>query len=140
LTKNRGASKYVFEDIIFHMDQSDSAMRRKGNQVMRLDMATFLGGMGTVQNGGNIAYVLAFPDLPPLPLLNVPARPAAVGLDRDHGFDITNVNTLIIKPDCKTVVTSFPGLPSRFNFPGGHFNISGTPQWYPRTDPRNPGW
>jgi hypothetical protein len=135
-----GKSKYVFGDMTFHNDQSNSSMRRKGDDVMQRNTRTFLRGVGTVQNGGNIAYVFAFPDHPALPMLGLGAEYAANGVDRINGNVITNVNTLILKPDCQTVVTSFPGLPSSHQFPGGTFNIVGTPRTFPLNSPQNPGW
>lgn len=53
----------------------------------------------------------------------------AVGTDEDHNYDYTNVNTLIIGEDCKTVITSYPGLPRTPSNP----NIVGTPKWWTPT-------
>jgi len=33
-----------------------------------------------------------------------------VGLDRDEDFSPTGYNTLILESDCRTVVTSYPGI------------------------------
>lgn len=115
-------------------------MRQKADIVARRNDTTFHSGVGTVQNNRNIAYIYAFPNMGGMPMLGIPPRVAANGLDRNNGYAITNVNTVIVAPDCETVVTSFPGLPDPRNFPGGAFGIGGTPQLFPRSDPRNPGW
>lgn len=47
-----------------------------------------------------------------------------VGEDRSRVDKYTNVNTLVIKSDCSTVVTSYPGLPSGIG--DGDSRIHGT--------------
>src|SRR5215208_2476943 len=68
---------------------------------------------------GSIIYVYAFPRSPGLSLFKIPPQEAANGVDRGHGWDITNVNTLIVGADCHSVITSHPGLPQVYNYPNG---------------------
>lgn len=48
-----------------------------------------------------------------------------VGVDRDHGLQYTNARTVVVSKDCKSVITSFPGLP-RGTRPR---QVVGTPRW-----------
>ena len=141
LQMNKKASKYVFMDdqgnTSLFWDQSNKAMVEKASIVAKINQETFLKGAATLTNNGRIAYVYAWPDWPGAP--GEGPRLAAIGLDSEHSYDITNVSTVIVDSDCSTVITSHPGLPSA-KFFSGPFNWTGTPRWIPRTDPHNPGW
>jgi len=73
---------------------------------------------------GNFVYVYAYP-IVEVPYLGPTS--VDVGSDANHGGQSTNVNTVILRPDCKTVVTSHPGLPTGV-FQGDP-RITGTPMW-----------
>ena len=96
-------------------------------QVQAINALTFHGATGYQQRGGNIAYVYAFPQVEFGVGGLTTKLTLGVGTDRDHNNDYTNVNTLIVRPDCTSVVTSFPGLPSDLS--PNDSRISGTPVW-----------
>lgn len=79
-----------------------------------VNQLTFQNATG-FKDRGRIVYVYAVPEvdvnqtLVPLPYTKVQL---AVGEDRSRADKFTNVNTLVIEPDCRTVVTSHPGLPA----------------------------
>ena len=95
--------------------------------VMAVNQETFMKG-GVVRLGaGKVVYVYA-------PLVSVTVGDAGiegdvVGFDRNHDFAATNVRTVVVVvADCRTVITSFPGLPAgvQASDPG----IVGTPKWW----------
>lgn len=87
--------------------------RRVFNLVTALNQATFQLATG-YRSAGRIVYVYAVPEVDvnrtilPLPFTTV--QPL-VGFDATRQGMATNVNTLVIENDCRTVVTSNPGLP-----------------------------
>jgi YD repeat-containing protein len=115
-------SKYVASSII-----SDE---RKFNIVTGLNQATFRLANG-YRDGGSIVYIYAVPEVDmnhtvlPMPF-NTKMQPL-VGIDSKSG-KATNVNTLVIKSDCSTVITSYPGLPTGVS--PGDPRISGTAKFF----------
>jgi RHS repeat-associated protein len=104
--------------------------------VTALNQATFQLATGYRQYNGNIAYLYAVPATSRA-LFPVSLQ-ATVGTDSSNGNQHTNVNTLIVKDDCKTVVTSFPGLPGgvKSNDP----RIHGTAGWWPNVPTIETTW
>ena len=80
------------------------------------------------ESHGNFVYVYAIPEVViPRGVLPIEVHlQLFLGTDKSHGFEYTNVNTLVIASDCKTAISSYPGLPSNLNGnqPGG-----GEPVW-----------
>lgn len=72
-------------------------------------------------------YVYAIPEIKLRHILPIEVRVQLhVGTDRNEDGKFTNVNTLIVASACKTVISSYPGLPGNMfgNTPGG-----GRPVW-----------
>ena len=83
--------------------------------------ATYQNARG-YQSGKNIVFIYAAPGI------HVPGVGdvfPAIGRDASQGNVVTNVNTLVTQADCRTVVTSYPGLPKGI-LPGDP-RITGTP-------------
>jgi YD repeat-containing protein len=80
------------------------------------------------ESRGNIVYVYAYPVVEYNVLGFSGKTSIGVGRDASHNNDVTNVNTLIVKSDCMTVVTSHPGLPVGLPANGP---VTGTPEWFP---------
>jgi len=114
-----GKSKYLMPSFA-----SDSAAFVA---VTGLNQATFQLATGYRQRNGNIAYSYAVPATSRA-LFPVSVQ-VTIGTDASNGNQHTNVNTFIVKDDCKTVVTSFPGLPRGVN--SNDPRIHGTPGWWP---------
>jgi hypothetical protein len=71
---------------------------------------------GIQQGNGNIAYIASFPVFEKKYPLGFSVKvETVIGADYGNGLRFTNTNTLILGPDCFTVVTSHPGLPSGVN-------------------------
>ena len=89
--------------------------------IQAIDVYTFDNGtVSQSRTNRNFVFVTVVP--PQFPILGtgqgpLPIRPY-IGLDypvnwvpRTPRYFPTNINTLVLGPDCKTVVTSHPGLP-----------------------------
>jgi RHS repeat-associated protein len=87
---------------------------------------TFQNAVG-FRSGRNIVYVYAYPVARDVPVLGTVS--VGVGRDSGRGNMVTNVNTLVVRDDCRSVVTSYPGLPTGVgpNDP----RVTGTPIWSP---------
>lgn len=91
--------------------------------VNMMNHATFHRATGVVGANGNIQYVYAFPDNAAM------KQRAYVGVDASRGGQGTNVNTVVVAPDCQTVITSHPGTPG--NWSPADPRIGGsTPRWF----------
>lgn len=89
-----------------------------------------------IESRGNVLYVYASPEVElndTILLFSVKVQ-RFVGTDASHNGDVTNVNTVVVKKDCVTPVTSYPGLPDGVD--PKDKRISGTPVWMSPTDPR----
>ena len=73
---------------------------------------TFTLGAWVIQGNHNIEFTYMEPPFPH-PLDPIHTIAAYIGIVRGDMTKPTAFNTLILKPDCKTVVTSFPGLPGQ---------------------------
>jgi YD repeat-containing protein len=94
--------------------------------VMDYDAATFkIGGRYQANDQSNIVFVLGFP-WGTIPGGDIEWLIGEIGKGLPHAGELTNVNTLVLKPDCRTVITSYPGLPN------GRYNFSGFPPIYRR--------
>lgn len=76
--------------------------------VIKANILVFMLGKPTIQANGNIAYTFTFPTIPDPTGKNVYT---GIGTDVNNGGAVTNTATLILEPNCITVVTSFPGSP-----------------------------
>jgi hypothetical protein len=120
----QGKSRYTFP--IYQNTLTD-----KQTEVMNFNQVTFMKGTAYPSFGGRTAYVYAFPDHDwTVQGLTGPIGARwfqDIGIDASNGGQITNVNTVIVGPDCAEVITSHPGLPrgvSSTDPMGG-----GTPYW-----------
>jgi hypothetical protein len=92
--------------------------------VTAINQATFQFATG-FEDRGRLVYVYAVPETPRS--LGPISVQVTVGTDAGNGFQHTNVNTLVLEKDCKTVVTSYPGTAAA----AGPGDIHGTPMWAP---------
>lgn len=103
------------------------------NKVTLINQATFRGATGYPTNNDTVTYIYAVPEI------TVPGFPVSfsyqeaigkVGIKPKSPYNKlwTNTNTLVIKNDCVTVVTSFPGLPGYIQKDNDD-RITGTPVW-----------
>lgn len=97
--------------------------------VTALNQATFQSATG-FSSRGNVAYVYAVPELKGNVMGTEVKAQVTVGTDSENSFKHTNVNTLIVAPDCQTVITSHPGLPEGMSDKDPR--IYGTPVWVDR--------
>lgn len=98
----------------------------KQTSVLNLNQEAYEKGGAITLSGGGIAYVYA-------PYVKAEAGGNSVsgfvvGADSRNEFQYTNVRTVIVKPDCKTVETSYPGLPAGINATDPR--IQGDPTWW----------
>jgi hypothetical protein len=123
----REVSKYIFAQ-----KDENATPGEKMKFVALMNKATFLNAKGVVNpRSKNIEYVYAFDQ--PDQLDGTPH--AIVGTDTENAKGWrTNVNTLVVEPDCQTVVTSHPGAPS--NWDPYDQRITGHPEYWP---PAHPG-
>jgi hypothetical protein len=113
-----GASKYAVG-----MSSMDNGAKMWA--VNRTNNDTFHNAIG-IGVGNTVVYVYAFP------VLNDPMGGGVmpyVGTDATRGGQGTNVNTVVIEDDCKSVITSHTGLPSGMS-PGDPRIGGGTPNWF----------
>jgi hypothetical protein len=90
-------------------NQNDALRLKKKWQVVEdLNAATFASATG-IRSGNNIVYVAAFPIFQSQNGMQIQVW---IGADKGNNLYYTNVNTLVLKDDCVTVVTSHPGLPA----------------------------
>jgi YD repeat-containing protein len=117
-------SSYTFSPL-------EDTLISKQTVVMNLNQQTFEQGIAYRQ-GSRTAYVFAFPDFDyTVRGLSGPIGVRGfqdIGIDNTRGGTLTNVNTVIVGPDCKSVVTSFPGLPGTVSPTDPR--ITGTPHWW----------
>lgn len=102
-------------------------MTAKQNAVIAVNQETFEKGGAVVQFGGKrIAYIYA-----PGGIISFRGTEIAswgyAGADRDKSYKYTNARTVVVDKDCKTVITSFPGLPR--NISPNDPRIVGNPRW-----------
>jgi hypothetical protein len=121
-------SKYAFSPL-FGLRLAAEADPQKRLQMARqmvidYDNWTFQGG-GRSQSspGSNIVFVYGFPKASG-PGMDVEWFTGTMGKGQPHAGELTNVNTLVLGPDCRRVITSYPGLPS------GSYTFGGTPPYY----------
>jgi RHS repeat-associated protein len=93
--------------------------------VMNLNQEAFMYG-GAIRQGNRTAYVYA-------PFVSATAgangvEGFVVGQDKSRNYYFTNVRTVVVGGDCRTVITSFPGLPGGLT--PGDPRISGTATWW----------
>ena len=120
----QGKSKYKLNaSTVSAQPTREAALKLFQNAVKGLNAYTFRLGTKTVDpKTGNIVISYGFPhtDDPahnPSSMSNPSVEwwVGVVGIDDPrHPGMYTNVNTLILKPNCKDVVTSFPGTPEYF--------------------------
>ncbi len=91
-----GKSQYIFQS-------NTSTIPDQQQAVITFNKDVFLFGSATIQGNGNIAYNLFVPPLP-----SGGQWYAGIGT---VGGQLSFRGTLILGPDCKSVVTSFPGQP-----------------------------
>jgi hypothetical protein len=104
-------SYYLFAPKIMAEGDMTIRLTEKWRVVLDYNAATLMAGTGVRQRNGNIAYVASFPIKTFRNILGITwSVEVWIGRDSENGFQMTNVNSLILKPDCVTVVTSFPGL------------------------------
>ncbi len=89
--------------------------------VKSYNASTFVSGnRSTDPHTGYIVFSYGFPPQS-APGVSAELLTGAIGsVDRRHPGQLTNVNTLILAPNCTDVITSFPG----------------TPFWFADADPR----
>jgi YD repeat-containing protein len=122
-TTARGHIMHRHINLNVHQNKSKYRATNKFNDdrifglVRVLNQLTFQSATG-YRSGQNIVYIYAVPEVD-MNVTNFPLIPSflttfqpLVGEDRSRVDKYTNVNTLVIKSDCSTVVTSHPGLPS----------------------------
>ena len=127
---NADGSQYVF-GITKKLMWGPFQRRNKENFVKRRNQRTFESGtVGIRQANNNIAYVDA--EYWHKRLGKFYAKGRIVGTDVTRNRNYTNINTVIVGPDCKTVITSFPGLPRyvRQNDP----RIKGRVKWWDKSE------
>jgi RHS repeat-associated protein len=98
----QNASKYVFQDNVTKLGDAQAL-------VQKLNAVIFTANQANPQwSHGNILMTFTAPPVP-----NAGGGVfAGFGFDRNRGFGLpTNAATLILASDCKTVITSYPGLP-----------------------------
>lgn len=86
---------------------------------------TLSGGRHQASPASNIVFVYGFPSRSGQGI-DVKWFTGFMGKDQPHAGELTNVNTLVLGPDCRRVITSYPGLP------GGRYTFGGTPPNYRR--------
>lgn len=97
ILSSAGKSQYIFQPNV-------NTLSDKQNAVVAFNQDVFLFGSSTIQGNGNIAYTLSVP-----PLLGTDGQVyAGIGM---VGGQLSLKGTLILAPDCLSVVTSFPGTP-----------------------------
>lgn len=104
----RAASQYLFDN--------PGTAAQNFDLVKQINATTFT-STTPVSSRGNLVFTFALPPQTPTSPLGYPpvrkyigeeGQPSSYRLVR---FQPTNLNTLVLKPDCKTVVTSYPGRP-----------------------------
>jgi YD repeat-containing protein len=96
--------------------------------VVALDLWTFrVGGRYQATPSSNISFVYGLPHVKRKDF-SIDGFTGVVGAKWPHAGELTNMNTLILAPDCRRVITSFPGLPSGPWTPGG----GGSPIYEPK--------
>jgi hypothetical protein len=127
-TDYAGRSKYVFNLGIGSriMAESDPNKRLQIAQQAVRDYDTFTfnqGGRYQQSPSANIGFVYGFPRASG-PGVDVAWFVGVMGKDQPHAGELSNVNTLVLDRNCRTVITSYPGLPT------AAYNFGGTPPYY----------
>lgn len=116
--------KSVFDfGSLFTKGQASLTKPQKEGIVLGIMQEAFEKGAANKLTGGDYAYSYA-----PFATLGGVVSADFIGRDQMHGYDFTNVRTVVLNiTDCgnPTLVTGFPGLMT--NAP----NVNGTPSWKP---------
>jgi len=115
-------SKYIMNSVALTTASSrGQALSSFQTMVKSYNASTFVSGnRSTDPHTGYIVFSYGFPPQS-APGVSAELLTGAIGsVDRRHPGQLTNVNTLILAPNCTDVITSFPG----------------TPFWFADADPR----
>jgi RHS repeat-associated protein len=120
-------SKYTYSELFalrLVLEPRENWLKLARQMVIDYDKWTFqFGGKYQSSPGSNIVFVFGFPS-GPAGNMEVKWFTGLIGKGQPNAGTYTNVNTLILGPDCRTVITSHPGLPN------GSYNYGGTPPYY----------
>lgn len=100
-------SWYLFAAGIASTKDDALRLKKKWDVVEDYNATTFASATG-IKSGSYIVYIAAFP----VYYNEKGSIGTWVGADKGNNLNYTNVNTLFLKTDCVTVVTSHPGLPA----------------------------
>ncbi|MBX3292719.1 MAG: RHS repeat protein [Acidobacteria bacterium] len=99
---------------------------RMFNYVTAINQVTFQMATGYRSNNNTIIYIYSIPETPTRPI-RLQLMIGTVGTKGPYANKWTNTNTLVLASDCKTVISSYPGLPLGVLDDNGV--ITGTPVW-----------
>jgi YD repeat-containing protein len=113
----RNKSKYIFSSWGMALEFDPAKMLAKAQRgVKAFNASTFMYGNRDLQGNGNIVIVYGFPHNVEGPQFSVEFWVGQIGSgQKNHTSELTNVNTLVLRGDCRTVVTSFPGTPGGYS-------------------------
>jgi hypothetical protein len=128
----QGASKYMVNSATLGSQPSKAAaLKFIQDAVKGLNVYTFnQGARSRDPETGNIIFSYGFPHNDDGPITAEWLTGRIGTNDERHPGMMTNVNTLILRPNCRDVVTSFPGTPRYFSDRDGR--IGGSSQIFIR--------
>ncbi len=117
-------SKYAYSPYLALETNPQKMLEKAQQMVVDYNAWTFQGG-GRYQasTSSNIVFVYGFPKESG-PWVDFEWFVGTMGSGQPHAGQLTNVNTLVLAPDCRRVITSYAGLP------GGSYTFGGTQPYY----------